>query len=511
MAVLFAVEKFRPYIEGTKFTIITDHWSLLWLMTLKDPHGRVGRWVLKLQQFDFDIVHRKGKENVVPDILSRDTLDPENRPEDDEILNLDITSVKSDTIVDPWILKMKSNVEKYPLKFPSWRLQNNELYKYVPSKYNDLQPAWKRVIPKTERVQIISKNHDDPLAGHPGVFKTFKRISQNYYWPRMAADIAKYVAKCTTCCKNKPLLQKPAGLMSSHPIPSEPWEWVSCDFIGPLPRSNNGFKNILVITDHFSKFVIIRPLRNTSSKVLCKVMEEEFFLIFGQPKTLLCDNGPQLKSKEFRELLNSYGVTQKFTAHYHAQANPTERTNQTLETMLRCYISDNHKCWDQELHKIACAIRTQVHETTKFTPYSVVFGRDMPTNVCKAYDSSVENDDSKSDISMNNVQKSLKKRQVLFQKLYSDIRIRMNNATVQNKKRYDLRRTAVSFNVGDKVYVKNKKLSDASQHYASKLAPLYEGPFVIRGKPSLWTYELWDSAKKKTKGVWHAKDLKLAP
>ncbi|KAG5897528.1 hypothetical protein JTB14_004303 [Gonioctena quinquepunctata] len=70
-AVIWSIEKLRPYIEGTHFTIVTDHWSLCWLNNLKDPTRRLGRWSLKLQQYSFDLVHSKGKENVVPDMLSR--------------------------------------------------------------------------------------------------------------------------------------------------------------------------------------------------------------------------------------------------------------------------------------------------------------------------------------------------------------------------------------------------------------------------------------------------------
>ncbi|KAG5891318.1 hypothetical protein JTB14_036886 [Gonioctena quinquepunctata] len=71
LAVIWSIEKLRPYIEETHFTVVTDHWSLCWLNNLKDPTGRLGRWSLKLQQYSFDLVHRKGKENVVPDMLSR--------------------------------------------------------------------------------------------------------------------------------------------------------------------------------------------------------------------------------------------------------------------------------------------------------------------------------------------------------------------------------------------------------------------------------------------------------
>lgn len=71
LAVVMAIAKFRPYIEGFKFRLFTDHASLKWLMAQKDLSGRLARWALKLQGYDFTIEHRRGKDNVVPDTLSR--------------------------------------------------------------------------------------------------------------------------------------------------------------------------------------------------------------------------------------------------------------------------------------------------------------------------------------------------------------------------------------------------------------------------------------------------------
>lgn len=70
-AAVLGVKKFRPYVEGHTFKIVTDHASLNWLMNQKDLHGMLARWSLKLQGFNFDIEHRKGSEHFVPDALSR--------------------------------------------------------------------------------------------------------------------------------------------------------------------------------------------------------------------------------------------------------------------------------------------------------------------------------------------------------------------------------------------------------------------------------------------------------
>lgn len=502
LAVLWSVEKLRPYIEGTHFTVVTDHWSLCWLNNLKDPTGRLARWAIRLQQYSFDLVHRKGKDHVVPDMLSRsvpvlEIVNNENREAD----------VENKNILDRWYLKMRDKVQTDPLHFPSWRVVGSILYKYVEHNnfpgLSESQDNWKRVVPKSERKQILIKCHDDPCAGHSGIFKTFERVSQHHYWPKMKADIAKYVRRCIICCKNKSEQKKPAGLLVPHRVVDRPFRVVSCDFIGPLPRSTRGFKFILVVVDSFSKFTLVIPLRNATSKLLCIAVEDHLLLLFGQPEVLICDNGPQFRSKEFRNLLVSYHIKQAFTANYHAQANPTERTNKTLETMIRCYIADNHREWDKNLSKLSCAIRTQVHESTRRTPYFIVFGREMPSNV--------HFEDGPQPIGFDVDQNVVARdRSVAFRKLYDEVKQRLEKAAEKNKRYYNLRHRNITYEVGSRVYRKNFVLSDAAKYFSSKLAPKYAGPFIVTKKVSPWTYELKD-IEGKSRGIWHAKDLKPSP
>lgn len=116
LCVLWAIERLRCYIENTKFYVITDHHNLIWLSNLKDPRGRLGRWVLRLQQFNFKIIHRKGKNNVVPDCLSR---------------SVPVINSISHQTGDKWYDKMRSRIIEDPLKFRKWRVTNDSVYKYV--------------------------------------------------------------------------------------------------------------------------------------------------------------------------------------------------------------------------------------------------------------------------------------------------------------------------------------------------------------------------------------------
>lgn len=286
-------------------------------------------------------------------------------------------------------------------------------------------------------------------------------------------------------------------MMGTRPDIAEPWQMVSLDFIGPLPRSNKGFKYLLVITDYFSKYVLLVPLRSATACSLCLVVEEQLFLVYGVPQTLICDNGVQMTSKSFKELCARYKVKILYTPLYYPRADPTERTNQTIETMISCYIRDNHRTWADNLAAVGYAIRTAKSEVTGHSPYYINFGREHRISGDE-YDHPMRSHDSP----MN-----LEQRKSGFAALFEDVRRRLLAAQEKYRDRYNLRRRPVQFRVGDLVLRKNKALSSAPDAFCSKLAPRYIGPFIIAKKSGSFTYELKDDLGRH-KGVWHVQDLK---
>lgn len=489
LSVVYAVEKLRPYLEGYKFTVITDQHSLIWLHNLKEPRGRLARWAVRLQQFDFDIIHRKGKDHVVPDVLSRTV------PE--------IDLIRSTDIKDKWYKNLCKKICENHLKYPQWRLADNKLFKYVScqnSQISDVNDSWKEVVPKEMRTSIIRENHDAATAGHAGIYKTYERLKLRYYWPKMKADIARYIRKCSVCLKHKPLLNSPPGFMGKHPEVNKPWQMISIDLFGPLPRSTQGYKYIFVVTDTFSKFSLFFPLRTATAAAVSRIIEEQVFLVFGCAQYVICDNGPQFQSNLFKKLCENYNVSIIFTPYYHAQANPVERVNQVLKTMISCYVENNHKNWDKWLPKVGCAMRTAVHEATNYTPFFVNFGREHIISGDQY---------NRPNFSENHKQK-IAPSAVEFEKIYQEVRQRLDAAHARSKTRYNLRRRSVSYNVGDKVFRRNYVLSDATNQFTAKLAPKYVGPFKIKQKISPVTYQLVDDMNK-NRGTWHVKDLKSHP
>lgn len=501
LALIWSAERLRCYLEGAKFQVITDHYSLKWLDNLKNPQGRLGRWTLRLQQFDFEVIHRKGREHIVPDALSRAVPeDPNTVVESNELSNVEIKDVK-----DIWYLKMCEKIESEPLSFPQWRVTNGNLYKYVKLDFPGLredEDFWKLVVPKEKRRDIISSYHDTTIGGHLGVHKTFHKVSRLYYWPCLKADIAKFVKCCLVCQQVKSEQKAPSGLMGGPIIAKNCWEIISMDIFGPLPKSKSGNMYIFVVTDTFSKFNLFFPIRRANASTLSKIIEEKVFLLYGVPQLIRCDNGVQFKSKEFSNLTNKYGVRILFNPNYHPSPNLTERVNRILKAMLSAFVGDQQRDWDIHLAAMACAINTAKHSTTGQTPYFTNFGSEMKLHG-NDYSSRVNNDPNKGEPDET---KSRRKADILC-KLREIVIKKMEKTHGKAKNQYDLRRRNINFIEGDLVWKRKFSQSDGGNYFTAKLAGKFDGPFRIRKKCGYCVYEL-EELNGKSKGRWHVQDLK---
>ncbi|KAM8718934.1 hypothetical protein ACLKA7_011611 [Drosophila subpalustris] len=169
------------------FTVITDHASLQWLTTLKDLSGRLARWSLSLQAFNFNVAHSKGKDNVVADMLSR--------PFDVEELNL--FEFETTAFEDEEYVERVKVVQENP-QFPDLRVEEDLLFKRVQFEREDSQEFhWKLWIPEALTSTLIQQAHEGENRMHGGIAKTLARIEQFYYWPRMTVQVRETVLAST--------------------------------------------------------------------------------------------------------------------------------------------------------------------------------------------------------------------------------------------------------------------------------------------------------------------------
>ena len=209
LAHIWAIKYFRVYLYGTRFTVITDHAALTWLMKLKEPTGRLARWSAYLQDFQFDIVYKKGSSRLNANALSRPVLlssisrlddandayisDKSLDPYDDDNLIYYLTYRKHNSGLS---VKQVKRIEKASKNF-SIEIDQLGNYRLLFIKDGQSKPL---IVPKPdERIDLIKKAH---LLGHFQTDSTLKRLQDEYNWKNMRDDVEKVVKSCIDCCRN---------------------------------------------------------------------------------------------------------------------------------------------------------------------------------------------------------------------------------------------------------------------------------------------------------------------
>lgn len=491
LAVVYAVEHFRPYLEGDKpFKVVTDHSSLKWFFNLSNPTGRLARWGCRLSPYEFVIEHRKGKDNVVPDALSR------------TVPVLEIRRVKG----DPWYNRIVARCKQFPQSCPNFLIKEDKLFRFSKSNNTDSGYDWKEVVPADARLDVLRSHHCSDLAPHFGVFKTYKRLALRYFWPNMYNDVVEFVKNCDICAAYKCSQEPTPGLMGDPKICTRPFETISIDLVGPLPRSRNGYTFILVVVCCFSKYCQIFPLRRAVGKNIVKHLEDDVFLKHGIPRTVVLDNGTQFTGSELQALFAKYSIPQvHFTPKYCPQVNTVERYNRTLVTALSICVRDDQRSWDTHLPKIQFAMNTTVNEVTRYSPYFLVHGRE-PIFCGSVYGSAntplVSFECSSRDV--------FAQRFNCLKGVFLKVEDAIKKAHHRSTTYYNKTRRRLEFQVGDVVWKKTFPLSDASKFFTAKLAPKFEKCRII-SKLSPLVYELVDASNGKPLGRWHVRNLKAGP
>ena len=489
LAVIWSIERLEGYLAYGRFTWRTDNKPLKFMKSVDCPKGRAGNWIYRLQKYDYDVEFIPGALNNLPDYMSRFC-----------------TAVRCATIslgrniADRWFLDLRDKVRSDPHKYPFFRCEGDKLFKLIKSKVPWEDAVYRQIIPKELRQKILHECHCTPEGGHFGFYKTFNKIAENFYWPKMRSDIARFLANCRHCQEQKSCQSAPAGSMSSH-IVEQPWQVVCSDLVGELPRSASGFKWVLTQVDLFSKYVILTPLRDGTAKSVCAALEKSI-LHFGAMELLIQDNAQVYNSGQFKDMAKKYGVRLQYTPRYHPQANPAERVNRVFETVMRCFVSENQRDWDRNLPQIAFAINSSLHETTRYSPNFLFYSRNLSLY---NHDMPRANDDAVADPMANFLERFPKIR-----KIREDVRQKMAEANARNAHHYNLRRRPSPFKVGDRVMKRNFAISKKGEGISAKLTKVFVGPYILKEQKASNMFSLVD-VQDQTRyiGDFDVKDLKL--
>ncbi|KYB25609.1 hypothetical protein TcasGA2_TC034292 [Tribolium castaneum] len=375
LAVVESLDRFRVYLLGRKFTVITDCNSLKTMMTKRDMSPRLGRWFLKLQEYDFDIQHRAGSRMQHVDALSRNPTEPSREVEvadakiyslridmSDWLLTMQLQDKKIVDIYETLKRKPTTNIEKQI--HTDYSIENNRVCRKIGTNVR-----W--VVPKPVIWKVIQSCHDD--MGHCGVDRTVSYLQKYFWFPKMRKKVQTYINSCIRCAYHKAQKGKPEGEL--HRIERTPIPFHTCniDHLGPFVSSNRE-SYVLHYQDNFTKYAVFRATRNTKSKPVIDALKD-IFAVFGAPTRLICDRGTAFTSKEFTLFCEENQITLIKSATATPRANgQVERNNQTLLEALRTTFNrEDYKDWSQHLRNLQFALNAHKNKTTQMSPHDLLF------------------------------------------------------------------------------------------------------------------------------------------
>ena len=494
LAVVFAVDRFRHYIDGMQFEVISDHCALCFLRKKEKLTRRLHGWILLLAEQDFVIKHRKGKAMGDVDCLSRAPLqDP--APEDTdrmfacvsiETVDLFREGQSQDPAINPIKLALLANKDYYP-----FQLVNGLVYRVI--------NGHKRLyVPSNLREQVLYDFHDNTATGgHFGRDKTLSGlISHIYYWPKMSEYVKNYIKTCVPCQRKNIPKVKPAGLMSPIEV-SYPWKMVGIDLVGPLVESD-GMKWIIVCTDYFTKMVEADSLPDGTADSCARFWVRQIFCRHGAVEIVVSDQGRQFLSNMFETVLKLLGTKHLKTSSYHPQTNGLcERVNGILVNSIAKFVQNDQQKWASTLPLVVFAYNCSKHSSTGFTPHYLNYK---------------ENPVFPTDLNLDHVPTQFKdKQEYLSAVMEAWPRVRrqvvasINKASENQARNYDSKRKHVVFKEGDSVlvYTPIRKVG-----FSEKLISRYLGPYVIVKRASDVSYLIREPRSGKQEFV-HVSRMKM--
>ncbi|CAK1596618.1 unnamed protein product [Parnassius mnemosyne] len=380
-AVISCLKKFKTYLRGSKVIILTDHKALLFLNNMKLFNGRVTRWILYIEQFNYEVQHISGRRNIVADVLSRYPPDGDLIQEDKNN-SLEIAYTESEPNIE-LIEKLKSLtvyqlqdseslaiIEKLKILNTSIIKQNNKFKRY--SLKNDVlyyKTNLQEVIylPKALRQDIINQVHVE--MGHQGPYKVIKYVRDKFFWKGLTKDIKNQLRACHLCQLSKKSNITYVGPCKSI-ITENIGDIVMADLYGPLVSGTFGYTFIFVIQDSFSKFIKLYPLKQSTAKSL--VTKVKHFVEIIKPKAIMTDNGKQFVSNHWKQSMSELNIKPIYTTVRNPRPNTTERVNKELSRLFRTLCHTNHKDWALILPKLEELYNNSYHNSTGFTPCEIL-------------------------------------------------------------------------------------------------------------------------------------------
>ena len=414
LAVVEFIHHFRHYLLGVHFTLRTDHGSLVWIQNFKEPEGQLARWLERLQEYTFTVVHRPGNQHKNADALSRvpcnqcgrvtHVYSPAHLAAQIGIVSQghSAADVYDQQLNDPSIgpvLKAKESGATPNLdEVKTWSRESRQLVQMWSSLKVDNSVLWRLcidgrsqhlqlVLPSVLRESVLQDLHSGSMGGHVGESKMIHLVRERYYWPGWKESVKEWCRKCRTCSTRKmapPSKRAPLQtLQAGYPL-----QIVAVDILGPLPVTAQGNKYVLVACDCFTRWVEVYAIQNQEAVTVAKTLVDEMFCRFSPPEQLHSDQGRQFEADLLKEVCTLLQIHKTRTTAYHPHCNGlVERFNRTLLDMLSTVVKDHKMDWDQCIRRVCLAYNSSVHASTGYSPFYLMYGRQVNLPVDLMYGS----------------------------------------------------------------------------------------------------------------------------
>jgi len=530
LAVVEFIHHFRQYLLGREFTLRTDHGSLVWVRNFREPEGQLARWLQKLEEYTFTIIHRRGTLHSNADAMSRipcRQCGRENHTEDivdEEVTTLGVVIPRplshtpddmaqhqlEDDYIQPVYHAVKSGHSPPPNIVRAWSRESRLLAQQWKSLLIKKGVLWRRklggnendlqlVLPAKFHSDVLQCLHEGALSAHLGEEKMLCQLKERFYWPGSADDVKDWCATCQTCCTRKSAApKKRAGLQTIGA--GYPLQVVSVDIMGPLPETDSGSKYVLVAVDYFTRWVEAYGIPNQEATTVARKLVDEMFCRFSPPEQLHSDQGRQFESELVKEVCKLLGVKKTRTTPYHPQGNGmVERFNRTLLDMLSTTVGNHPASWEQNIRKVCLAYNSSVHSSTGYSPFFLMFGRQVKLPVDLMYGTG--------EVAEVPVPAYVQRLKEALREAYALVRDRCDTEHRRQKALYDEKVHGKPFERGDLVWLHSPAVPRGQSR---KLHRPWKGPFKVEERLGDSTYKIKGPRSKKYQVV-HFDRLKSCP
>ena len=376
-------------IGSSSFVIETDHQPLLPLF--KNPNSRpplrIERWILYLQQFDFELKYCPGKKNGA-DYLSRHALSTITKDvkvsearklvvhsiiQDTIPKALTLTEVQEETSKDeeltaliPYILSGKSEDCKKDSKTRDF----NQIFQELSYIDGIVLRGSQIVIPMQLRNRVVDICHE----GHLGIVKTKQLLRSKVWFPGIDRRVESRVADCLLCQAS--VNQFKRNPLQMTPTPQGPWQEVSADFCGPFPTG----ETLLVVLDAYSRYPEVEIIPSTSAKSVLPAFEK-IFATHGIPEVVKTDNGPPFQSKDFKHFAQERGFVHRRVTPAWPEANGQVENFMKSVGKVAKIAHASGKDWKREMYVFLSNYRATPHPSTGKSPYNLSMNRLVRTKL----------------------------------------------------------------------------------------------------------------------------------